>query len=110
MECPRLILQTSSEVDVGMPLTWDPTFGDFLDKTAVYHPRNYDHNSGNPLGIAVCQHSTHNGRRVTASGAFLSPLPENLHIMTNTAVRKVLFEGMRAVGVDLGARKGKDST
>ncbi|KAI4179599.1 MAG: hypothetical protein LQ346_007161, partial [Caloplaca aetnensis] len=95
----------NGEVDVGMPLTWDPTFGDFLDKTAVYHPRNYDHNSGNPLGIAVCQHSTHNGRRVTASGAFLSPLPENLHIMTNTAVRKVLFEGMRAVGVDLGARK-----
>lgn len=108
MECLRLILEASSEVDVGMTLKWDPTFGAFLDKTAEHHPRNYDHNSGNPLGIAVCQQSTHDGRRVTASGAFLSPRPENLHITTNTAVRKILFEGKRAVGVDIGAQKGEN--
>ncbi|KAI4282318.1 MAG: hypothetical protein L6R35_005435, partial [Caloplaca aegaea] len=88
-----------------MTAKWDPTFGDFLDKTLEYYPRNYDHNSGNPIGIAVCQQTTHNGRRATAAEAFLSQRPENLHIMTNSAVTKVVFQGKRAVGVEVNGKK-----
>ncbi|KAL9012166.1 MAG: hypothetical protein Q9173_003047 [Seirophora scorigena] len=93
------------EVDVGMTAKWDPTFGEFLDKTAEYYPRNYDHNAGDPIGIAVCQQTTHNGRRATASGAFLSQRPGNLHIMTDAAVTKVVFHGKKATAVEVNGKK-----
>ncbi|CAO1604626.1 hypothetical protein XANCAGTX0491_008170 [Xanthoria calcicola] len=93
------------EIDVGMTARWDPTFGEFLDKTTSYCPQNYDHNSGNPLGIAVCQQTTHNGQRVTASGAYLQDPPENLHITTNATVTKVLFEDKKAIGVEVEGKK-----
>lgn len=95
----------NGEVDVGLTTTWDPTFGEFLEKTYQYYPKNLDHNSGDPLGIAVCQQSTNNGRRVTASGAFLSTRPSNLKVMTNTAVTKVLIQDEEAIGVATGQRK-----
>lgn len=88
-----------------MTAKWDPTFGDFLDKTLEYYPRNYDHNSGNPIGIAVCQQTTHNGRRATAAEAFLSQRPENLHIMTKSAVTKVVFQDKKAMGVEVNGKK-----
>ncbi|CAL8580210.1 hypothetical protein XPA_005942 [Xanthoria parietina] len=93
------------EIDVGMTAKWDPTFGDFLHKITSYCPQNYDHNSGNPLGIAVCQQSTHNGQRVTAAGAYLQDPPENLHIRMNATVTKVLFEDKRAIGVEVDRKK-----
>ncbi len=99
------MLITSREVDVGLTTTWDPTFGDFLEKTFQYYPKNLDHNSGDPLGIAVCQQSTMNGRRVTASGAFLSTRPSNLIVMTDTAVTRVLVQDKKAIGVAVGEQK-----
>lgn len=99
------MLITYREVNVGLTTTWDPTFGDFLEKTYQHYPRNLDHNSGDPLGIAVCQQSTKNGRRVTASGAFLSTRPSNLQVMTNTAVTKVLIQDEEAIGIAIGERK-----
>ena len=42
-------------IDVGVAETWDPGFGEFLRNSYHYHPRNLDHNSGNPIGISVCQ-------------------------------------------------------
>ncbi|KAI4114978.1 MAG: hypothetical protein LQ345_004335 [Seirophora villosa] len=93
------------EIDVGMTAKWDPSFGEFLDKTAEYYPRNYDHNSGDPIGIAVCQQTTHNGRRATASGAFLSQRPDNLHVMTDAAVTKVVFQGKKATAIEVNGKK-----
>lgn len=97
----------SREVDVGLATTWDPTLGDFLEKTYQYYPNNLDHNSGDPLGIAICQQSTHSGRRVTASGAFLSKPPSNLTILTKSAVSKVIFEGRKAIWVVIGERQSR---
>lgn len=92
-----------------MSLKWDQSFADFLEKTWEYYPRNLDHNSGNVLGAAVCQHSTHDGYRITASGAFLSSPPANLTIMTNSPVTKVLFEGKKVAGVETKEKKCNDS-
>jgi len=90
---------------VGLTTAWDPTFGEFLEKTFQYYPKNLDHNSGNPLGIAVCQQGTHNGLRVTASGAFLNMRPPNLTVMTDTAITQSLFDGKKAIGVAAGQQK-----
>lgn len=39
--------------------------------------------------------------RVTASSAYLESRRENLHILTGSPVRGVVFEGTRAKGVEL---------
>lgn len=46
-----------------------------------------------------------NGRRATASGAFLSTNPCNLIISTSAAVERVLFERQVAVGVESAGRR-----
>lgn len=93
------------ELNVGMSLKWDESFADFLEKTWEYYPKNLDHNSGDVLGAAVCQLSTHDGYRVTASGAFLSSPPANLTIRINSPVTKILFQGKKAVGVETSGKK-----
>ncbi|KAL8827722.1 MAG: hypothetical protein Q9170_006899 [Blastenia crenularia] len=95
----------NGDLDVGMSLTWDQSFADFLEKTWDHYPKNLDHNSGDTLGISVCQLSTRNGHRVTASEAFLSSRPSNLTIMTNAAVTKISLQGKKAVGVQVGEKQ-----
>ena len=51
--------------------------------------------------MSVCQISALNGRRTTASGAFLSAIPTNLTVLTNTTVERVLFHDRNAVGVEI---------
>ncbi|KAL8720302.1 MAG: hypothetical protein Q9225_002814 [Loekoesia sp. 1 TL-2023] len=93
------------EVHVGTTSMWDPSFGDFLERSWAYYPRNFDHNSGDPLGVAVCQLSIREGHRVTASGAFFNPPPPNLTIMINAPVVRVLFQGKKAAGVEVNGKK-----
>ena len=78
---------------------WDPGFGEYLDIVTARYTKNLDHNSGNPIGMSVGQACALDGRRITASDAFLSAAPANLTIITDAAVEKILFEGRRAVGV-----------
>ena len=92
---------------MGLPDAWEPGFGESLNKLYARHPKNLDHNSGNLLGISICQVSALNGRRVTAAGAYLSDIPPNLTILTDAAVERVLFEGHKAVGVALPGKKSK---
>ncbi|KAL9027105.1 MAG: hypothetical protein Q9196_004327 [Gyalolechia fulgens] len=88
-------------VDVGVTDAWDPGFGDFMRDAYHYHPKNNDHNSGDPIGISVCQLSALNGNRVTASGAYLASTPPNLSIKTDSTATRLVFEGQRVVGVDV---------
>jgi len=60
---------------------------------------NGDVNNGNPLGLGVLPSTSRKGRRVTAAAAYLSDVPDNLHIVTGAPVTKILLEGKRAVGV-----------
>lgn len=86
---------------------WEPEFGDFLDGLYNCYPKNLDVNSGDPLGVAVCQVSARDGRRVTASDAYLSDVPSNLTIITDATVETILFDQGKTVGVTTD--KGKHS-
>lgn len=85
-----------------------------------FRPRNLDHNTGNPLGLSVCQITAQQWEpedwqglqicefvRVTAHGAFLSyDVPKNLTIMGNSPVRKILFKDKKAIGVEVHEGRG----
>ncbi|CAF9922341.1 MAG: hypothetical protein HETSPECPRED_005044 [Heterodermia speciosa] len=92
---------------VGLPQIWDAEFGNYLRAISANDAINLDHNSGNPLGMAVCQVSALDGRRTTASDAFLHSPPTNLTIMTNSPVAKILFDqnSLKAVGVETSEKK-----
>ncbi len=89
---------------MGVPEAWDPGFGEFLRNSYHYHPKNLDHNSGDPIGVSVCQLSAHNGKRVTASEAYLTSNPPNLTIVTETTITKVLIQAKKAVGVEANGK------
>ena len=84
---------------------WEPDFAEYFDTVTAKYTRNLDHNSGNPIGISVCQISASNGRRTTASDAFLSAAPGNLTVVTNATVERILFEGQKAAGVEIAGKK-----
>ena len=87
-------------IDVCILDSWDPGFGDFMKNSYYYYPKNLDHNSGNPIGVSVCQSSANGRKRVTASGSYLKSGMPKLKIMTQVAVTKILFQGKKAVGVE----------
>ncbi|KAL8882936.1 MAG: hypothetical protein Q9198_000135 [Flavoplaca austrocitrina] len=41
--------------DVGVTEVWDPGFDEFIKNAYHSHPKNNNHNSGDPIGISVCQ-------------------------------------------------------
>ena len=101
---PITILTRHSLVDVGVTEIWDPGFDEFMKNAYHYHPKNNNHNSGNPIGISVCQLSACGGHRVTASGAYLTSTPSNLTIMTDATVIKLVFKGKGVVGVEVNGK------
>ena len=84
---------------------WEPDFADYFDTITTKYTKNLDHNSGNPIGISVCQIAASNGRRTTASDALLSAGPRNLTVVTNATVERILFEGQKAVGVEIAGKR-----
>lgn len=94
-------------VKVGLPQMWDPKFANYLRAVSAKDPVNMDCNSGNPVGMAVCQVSALDGRRTTASDALLHSPPTNLTIMTNSPVEKIIFDqgSPRAIGVEVLGKK-----
>ncbi|MFL5893599.1 MAG: GMC family oxidoreductase [Thermoleophilaceae bacterium] len=71
-------------------------------------PRNEDFNGPGQDGIGYYQLTQRMGRRCSASVAYLHPVlgRPNLTVETNVHVERVVFEGMRAVGVE-GKRIGE---
>ncbi|MCJ1350462.1 MAG: hypothetical protein MMC33_000443 [Icmadophila ericetorum] len=96
---------SNGPVEVGFPSILEAGVQEFLDiALASGRPKNLDVNSGNPVGVAVNALSAQNGRRVTSSDAYLSPVPSNLTILTDLMVERVIFDGEKAVGIE-GAEK-----
>lgn len=64
-------------------------------------PRTKDFNGQSQEGAGYFQLTTKNGWRMSAAAAYLKPAEkrENLTIITDTQVLRVLFEGRRAVGI-----------
>ena len=75
------------------------------------YPRNPDYNGARQDGVGYYQVTQKNGRRVSAAQAYLDPARgrANLALHTGAQVRRVLFEGRRAVGVEFD-REGKTET
>ena len=64
--------------------------------------RNPDYNTGDIEGSFVYQINAHKGIRSSASSAYLSPRKKhkNLVVLTRAHVKKILFKGAKAVGVE----------
>ena len=60
-------------------------------------------------GFAPFDRNIHRGRRLSAARAYLHPVMyrKNLTVECNSLVSKIVFEGKRAVGVELGAPAGR---
>jgi choline dehydrogenase len=65
--------------------------------------RTDDFNGARPEGVGYYQINTDKGLRASTANAYLKPAlkRKNLALLTKTRVRKVLFEGKRAVGVEI---------
>ncbi|XVQ09556.1 GMC family oxidoreductase [Spirillospora sp. CA-255316] len=69
---------------------------------AVGIRRNPDINGAEQDGVGVLQGTIHEGRRWSSADAFLRPAMERpqVQVVTGATVRRVLFKGTRAVGVE----------
>ncbi|QBY55377.1 GMC family oxidoreductase [Cupriavidus oxalaticus] len=65
-------------------------------------PFNEDMNGGDPFGIGMPVATIYQGRRQSTAKAFLRPALNrpNLRVISSGLVRRVIFEGQRAVGVE----------
>ncbi|MGE0500096.1 MAG: GMC family oxidoreductase [Rhizobiaceae bacterium] len=65
-------------------------------------PLNDDFNGESQEGVGVYQISTKGGRRMSAARAFLRPAMrrKNVQVVSGALVTKILFEGLRAIGVE----------
>lgn len=69
--------------------------------TMMQLPLNPDVNSDQCIGFGVPPGTIHDGLRVTAASAYLAQTPDNLKVLTDANVSRVLFEGKKAIGVEL---------
>lgn len=71
-------------------------------------PLNDDYNDGDHEGISKCQVSIYKGVRQSASLALTKAESRpNLTIRTNTAARRIVFDGKKAVGVEVENEQGQ---
>lgn len=82
-----------------------PALADTYIEACEQHglPRNDDVNGAQQRGVGYTAVNQHNGRRVTASTAFLQPVGSrtNLTVQSDSSVQRVMFDGQRAVGVEV---------
>ena len=71
--------------------------------TRLQHPRNSDFNGERIDGVGIVQLNVRNGWRCSTAAGYLKPnlARKNLKLMTQTLVRRILFEGGRAIGVEV---------
>lgn len=80
-------------------------------------PENEDYNTGKLEGASYLQQSAGNGFRCSSAVGYLRPALRrpNLHLITDATTTRVVFEGVRAAGVEYrvgnekrGARAGRE--
>jgi choline dehydrogenase-like flavoprotein len=89
-------------IDIPKP---NPLVGRFLAAADTLGlPRCADFNGGDPEGFGPRQAAIRNGRRESGVTAYLNPARRrpNLKIVTDAPVTRVVFEGRRATGVEIG--------
>ncbi|KAG6606618.1 Choline dehydrogenase [Phytophthora cinnamomi] len=82
-----------------------PLFQAFLDAAVqAGYPFTEDVNGYQQEGVGWLDLTIHNGSRCSASAAYLTEsvlTRENLTVLTDTFVNKLVFEGKRAVGIEM---------
>lgn len=70
---------------------------------------NSDHNAAQQNGVHRTQRNVGNGRRMSASFAYLHnrPKKDNLHILLHTQVTRLVFDGHRCTAVEAKSRGNK---
>lgn len=65
-------------------------------------PKNPDYNGEEQTGASIAYLNQHNGMRESTAQSYLRPARDrsNLTILTHAMVRRVIFDGKRAVGVE----------
>jgi len=91
----------AGSLHIGMPAEWETPTTELMDAAEEAGLGiKLDLNDGQGFGLAACvATSTPNSRRSTAASAFLASVPDNLTILSDTLVTRVLFDGTRAIGV-----------
>ena len=81
---------------------------DFVETASKIHGYNKDFNGSDQEGIGFYQTTQKNGKRCSAAKAYLVPVlnRENLTVMTDTNVNKIIIENKKAVGVECIDDKG----
>ncbi len=71
--------------------------------TRLQYPLNPDFNGERIDGVGTVQLNVRNGWRCSTAAGYLKPnlKRKNLTLMTHTTVRRILFEGRRAIGVEV---------
>lgn len=71
------------------------------------YPKNDDFNGATQEGVGLYKVFQKNGQRHGAAAGYLHPVMDrpNLTVMTNAPVNRVLFDGKRAVGVEISHNK-----
>jgi len=95
---------TGGPLSVSESRSMHPVVEAFVDACEqVGIPRNADHNGAAQEGAGRFQVTQRNGRRCSTAVAYLHPAVErgNVEVLTETRVRRILFEGTRAVGVEV---------
>lgn len=96
---------TAGPLHVGFASEWERDLAPLLDVfEQAGFPLNPDHNSGNPIGMSVMINSAHNGVRSTASDQ-LTLCSDNLTVMINVPVQRLVLEGKKVVGVEANGQK-----
>lgn len=88
----------------------NPLFSAFFEavQQAGYALTN-DVNGYKQEGFAAFDRNVHRGRRLSAARAYLHPVLQrpNLTVITRTLVTKILFDGKRAIGVEISRGHGR---
>lgn len=92
----------SGPIGVQFARSTDPLYAALMEagRTAGF-PTTDDYNGADPVGFGRSQYSIRDGRRSSASRAYLRPIRQrrNLTVLTRARVHRVLLEGRRARGV-----------
>jgi choline dehydrogenase len=69
------------------------------------YPANKDYNGADQEGVGLFQLTAKKGRRCSSAVAYLNPARKrtNLTILTDSCVEKLLFDGVRVIGVQLAS-------
>ncbi|RVX65791.1 hypothetical protein B0A52_10322 [Exophiala mesophila] len=92
-----ITLPTKRQWPVGMELVAEAA-------RSYGYPINPDQNSGESIGVGTVSTTTYNGRRTTSATAYLTNVPSNLTIWTNSEVTRILLDN---AGVNNGTSTPK---